>query len=104
VWTLAWVAAGCAERDRGSGPGPSLRGAVRLVDDTGLHCYRWSTQQAIDSFADAVGCSPQGSAQRIDVYLYQNGRFTAYKIGQPEISELCDHVRQELGDLFDGNL
>jgi uncharacterized protein (DUF885 family) len=39
------------------------------VVDTGLHCYRWSTQQAIDSFADGVGCSPQGSAQRIDMYL-----------------------------------
>ncbi len=75
--------------------------AARLVVDTGLHYHRWSRQQAIDYFVDEVGYSRQGSTQQIDMYLYYNGYFTAYKIGELKILELREHARQELGDLFD---
>ena len=75
--------------------------AARLVVDTGLHYYRWTRQQAIDYFVNEVGYSQQGSAQQIDLYLYYNGYFTAYKIGELKILELRERARRELGDLFD---
>ncbi len=75
--------------------------AARLVVDTGLHYHRWSRQRAIDYFIDEVGYGPQGSAQQIDMYLYYNGYFTAYKIGELKILELRERARHELGDRFD---
>jgi len=75
--------------------------AARLVVDTGLHHERWSRQQAIDYYVSVVGTGPELAAQQIDMYLYYNGYFTAYKIGMMKILELRQHARDELGELFD---
>jgi uncharacterized protein (DUF885 family) len=75
--------------------------AARLVVDTGLHSKRWSRQQAIDYYIDAVGATEASAAQQIDLYLYYVGYFTAYKTGMMKILELRQHAQDELGDLFD---
>ncbi len=75
--------------------------AARLVVDTGLHWRRWSRQQAIDYYVDAVGATEQLAAQQIDLYLYYVGYFTAYKTGMMKILEFRQHARDELGDRFD---
>ncbi len=75
--------------------------AARLVVDTGLHSKRWSRQQAIDYYIDAVGATEASAAQQIDLYLYWVGYFTAYKTGEMKILELRQHAQDELGDLFD---
>jgi uncharacterized protein (DUF885 family) len=78
-----------------------LMRAARLVVDTGMHYYRWSRQQAIDYFINEVGYGSQEASQQIDMYLYYNGYFTAYKIGMMKILELREHARAELGNRFD---
>jgi len=75
--------------------------AARMVVDTGLHHYRWSRQQAIDYYIDAVGSTPELATQQIDLYLYWPGYFTAYKTGMMKILELRQHAMDELGELFD---
>ena len=75
--------------------------AARLVVDTGLHAFRWSRQQAIDYYIDTVGATPELAAQQIDLYLYYNGYFTAYKTGMMKILELRQRAKDELGDEFD---
>jgi uncharacterized protein (DUF885 family) len=75
--------------------------AARMVVDTGLHHYRWSRQQAIDYYIDAVGTAPELATQQIDLYLYWPGYFTAYKTGMMKILELRQHAMDELGELFD---
>jgi uncharacterized protein (DUF885 family) len=75
--------------------------AARMVVDTGLHHFRWSRQQAIDYFVDEVGRSQAGAAQQIDMYLYYNGYFTAYKLGMLKILELRQRAIDELGERFD---
>jgi len=78
-----------------------LMRAARLVVDTGMHYYRWSRQQAIDYFINEVGYGSQAASSQIDMYLYNNAYFTAYKIGMMKILELREHAREELGDRFD---
>ena len=75
--------------------------AARLVVDTGLHHFRWTRQQAIDYYIDTVGATPELATQQIDLYLYYNGYFTAYKTGMMKILELRQHAMDELGDDFD---
>jgi uncharacterized protein (DUF885 family) len=75
--------------------------AARLVVDTGLHHYRWSRQQAIDYYVDAVGATTALATQQIDLYLYYVGYFTAYKTGMLKILELRQHAMDELGEGFD---
>ena len=75
--------------------------AARLVVDTGLHSKRWSRQQAIDYYIDAVGATEALASQQIDLYLYYVGYFTAYKTGMMKILELRQHAMDELGDRFD---
>jgi uncharacterized protein (DUF885 family) len=75
--------------------------AARLVVDTGLHAFRWSRQEAIDYYIDTVGATPGLATQQIDLYLYYNGYFTAYKTGMMKILELRQHAMDELGDDFD---
>jgi uncharacterized protein (DUF885 family) len=75
--------------------------AARLVVDTGLHAFRWSRQEAIDYYIDTVGAEPGLATQQIDLYLYYNGYFTAYKTGMMKILELRQHAMDELGDDFD---
>ena len=41
------------------------------------------------------------ATQQIDLYLYYDGYFTAYKTGMLKILELREHAMDELGDDFD---
>jgi uncharacterized protein (DUF885 family) len=75
--------------------------AARLVVDTGLHARRWSRQQAIDYYVDAVGATQALAANQIDLYLYYPGYFSAYKTGMWKILELRQNAQEQLGALFD---
>ena len=66
--------------------------------DTGLHCYGWSKQQAVDYFKTHT---PETSLAEIDRYIAWPGQALSYKIGQLKILELRERARKELGAKFD---
>jgi uncharacterized protein (DUF885 family) len=75
--------------------------ACRLVVDSGLHAKRWSRQQAIDYLNENTSTSIENNIRAVDRYLAVPGQATAFKIGMMKILELREHVRTQLGKLFD---
>ncbi len=66
--------------------------ARRLVVDTGLHAFKWTRQQVIDTGIKV------SEAERYVVYP---GQATSYKIGQLTIVKLRREAEARLGDKFD---
>jgi uncharacterized protein (DUF885 family) len=75
--------------------------ACRLVVDTGLHCFGWTRQQAIEYMRENTAKTEQDIAVEVDRYIVWPGQALAYKIGELKIKELRAKAEQELGSLFD---
>ena len=75
--------------------------AVRLVVDTGIHCFGWSRQKAIDYFIANAAKSEADIINEIDRYIGWPGQALAYKIGQMKMLELRGEAETALGEDFD---
>jgi uncharacterized protein (DUF885 family) len=75
--------------------------ACRLVVDTGIHCFGWSRQKAIDYMQEHTAKTGQDIAIEVDRYIVWPGQALAYKIGELEIRSLRDIAATRLGPAFD---
>ena len=75
--------------------------AARLVVDTGIHAFRWTTEQAVAYLQENTGFDEAFVRQEIERYIVDPGQATAYKIGMLKMIELRDRCESELGDAFD---
>jgi uncharacterized protein (DUF885 family) len=75
--------------------------ACRLVVDTGLHCFGWTRQQAIDYMQANTAKTEQDIAVEIDRYIVMPGQALAYKIGELAIKGLRAQAESMLGLAFD---
>ena len=75
--------------------------ACRLVVDTGLHCFGWTRQQAIDYMQANTAKTEQDIAVEIDRYIVMPGQALAYKIGELAIKGLRAQAESMLGPAFD---
>lgn len=75
--------------------------ACRLVVDTGIHCFGWSRQKAIDYMQEHTAKTEQDIAVEVDRYIVWPGQALAYKIGELEITSLRDAAAKCLGPSFD---
>jgi prolyl oligopeptidase len=75
--------------------------ACRLVVDTGLHCFDWTRQQAIDYIRENTAKTEQDIAVEVDRYIVIPGQALAYKIGELKIKELRVKAEAMLGPAFD---
>lgn len=75
--------------------------AVRLVVDTGLHCKKWTREQAIDYFHTTTGTSMTDVVAEVERYMAWPGQALGYKLGMLQFVELRQYAEQQLGEQFD---
>lgn len=73
----------------------------RLVVDTGIHCFGWTRQQAIDFMQKHTAKTEQDIAIEVDRYIVIPGQALAYKIGELAIKKLRARAETILGPAFD---
>jgi len=74
---------------------------VRLVVDSGMHAMRWSREQALKYYTDALG-DPEGSAiTEVERYCVWPGQACSYMVGKLTWLRLRDRARASLGARFD---
>lgn len=74
---------------------------VRLVLDTGLHAMRWSREQAIQYYADALGDPDSAVTTEVERYCVWPGQACCYMIGKLDILRLRDKAKAALCARFD---
>jgi len=79
----------------------ALLGAIRLVVDTGLHAKRWSREQAIAYYVDALGDPVASATTEIERYCIWPGQACTYLLDKLAILRLRDKARAALGARFD---
>jgi uncharacterized protein (DUF885 family) len=75
--------------------------ACRLVVDTGIHCFGWSREQAIDYMAENTMIPRREIQVEVDRYIVWPGQALAYKMGELKIRELRNQAEKQLGEKFD---
>jgi len=75
--------------------------AVRLVLDTGIHCYGWTREQAINYMSERVSVPMEMITAEVDRYIALPGQALAYQPGNLKIRELRKRCERALGDDFD---
>ena len=75
--------------------------AVRLVVDTGLHARRWSREQAIAYYGDALGAPAAIATTEVERYCIWPGQACAYLLDKLAILELRARARAALGPRFE---
>jgi len=75
--------------------------AVRMVLDTGIHCYGWTREQAIDYMAERVSVPMEMITAEVDRYIALPGQALAYQPGNLKFRELRQRCELALGDDFD---
>ncbi len=79
----------------------SLFRAVRLVVDTGMHSKRWSREQAIRYFVDALGDPETASITEVERYSVWPGQACAYMLGKLTFLAQRAHAQKALGANYD---
>lgn len=74
--------------------------AARLVVDTGIHAFDWSTEQAISYLRDVVGMDTHFATSEVCRYITWPGQACSYKIGELKIKELRHQTMVVLGNGF----
>jgi len=64
--------------------------AVRLVVDTGIHCYGWSFRKSLDYLRSKTGMSYFDARNEIRRYIANPGQAVTYKLGERYILSLRD--------------
>ncbi|MEB3197404.1 MAG: DUF885 domain-containing protein [Candidatus Sericytochromatia bacterium] len=79
----------------------SMRRALRVVLDTGLHAGGWERQRAI-AFYRAHAARPEAEiVQEVDRFLADPGQAVAYKVGEWKFLELKARAIEGLGKRYD---
>ncbi len=74
---------------------------VRLVVDSGIHAMKWTREQAIKYYMDALGDPEASSATEVERYCVWPGQACAYMLGKLTILRLRDKAKAALGPKFD---
>ena len=74
---------------------------VRCVVDTGMHAMKWTREQAVKYYVDAIGDPEAGAVTEIERYCVWPGQACSYLLGKIKILEMRDKAKQALGDKFD---
>ncbi len=75
--------------------------AVRLVVDTGMHCFTWSREQSIEYCREHTGLEEHEIAVEVDRYIAMPGQALAYKIGELKFLALRSAAENMFGPRFD---
>ena len=75
--------------------------AVRLVVDSGLHAKRWSREQAIAYYVEAIGDKDAAAATEVDRYCVVPGQACGYMLGKLKWLQVRAAARDALKDRFD---
>jgi uncharacterized protein (DUF885 family) len=75
--------------------------ALRLVVDTGIHCMKWTREQAIEYMESHTAQAHESVVSEVERYIVMPGQACAYKIGEIRILELREKARKALGGKFD---
>ncbi|MGD0143671.1 MAG: DUF885 family protein, partial [Rhizomicrobium sp.] len=74
---------------------------VRLVVDTGMHAMRWSREDAIKYYVDALGDPDTSAATEVERYCIWPGQACSYMLGKLTILRLREKAKTALGPRFD---
>jgi uncharacterized protein (DUF885 family) len=74
---------------------------VRLVVDTGIHAKRWSREQAVKYYVDAIGDPEPAAVTEVERYAVWPGQACSYMIGKLTWLRLRERARTSLGPRFD---
>jgi uncharacterized protein (DUF885 family) len=75
--------------------------AVRLVVDSGLHAKRWSREQAVAYYVDAIGDKDAAATTEVDRYCVIPGQACGYMLGKLKWLQVRAAAREALRDRFD---
>jgi uncharacterized protein (DUF885 family) len=75
--------------------------AVRLVVDTGMHQMRWSREQAVRYYVDALGDQEASVITEVERYCVWPGQACSYMVGKLTWLRLRARARAALGARFD---
>lgn len=73
----------------------------RLVVDTGLHAFGWTSDRAVQLLLDNTALPEADIRNEVRRYIIWPGQACAYRIGELKIRALREKAEKELGDLFD---
>jgi uncharacterized protein (DUF885 family) len=79
----------------------SLFRAVRLVVDTGVHSKKWSREQAVRYFVDALGDPETASITEVERYCVIPGQACSYMLGKLTFLAQRAQARKVQGDRYD---
>ena len=74
---------------------------VRLVVDSGMHAMKWSREQAVKYYVDALGDQEASAITEVERYCVWPGQACAYMLGKLTILRLREKAKVALGAKFD---
>jgi uncharacterized protein (DUF885 family) len=75
--------------------------AVRLVVDSGIHAMKWSREQAVKFYVDALGDKESGAITEIERYAVNPGQACGYMLGKLAFLAARKKAKDALGAKFD---
>jgi uncharacterized protein (DUF885 family) len=75
--------------------------AVRLVVDTGLHSLRWSREDAVKYYVEAIGDPDSAAITEVERYCVWPGQACSYMLGKLTWLRLRERAKASLGARFD---
>ena len=74
---------------------------VRLVVDTGMHDKRWSREQALKYYIDAIGDPEPAAVTEVERYVAWPGQACSYMVGKLTWLRLREQASKAMGRRFD---